>query len=501
MNKIFQGLSGEILNLVEFLDHANQEVLKETVKSKDEDYSFFIKFGSALGHNEEKIKKFYEINKKYGYKFQNNFNKKLNNVNDLVRILMSSNYNQEFLIDCLKELTEEELKKTCIESNILEVCFKQNKTKLLKFIEKEEYLWNEKSIKIVSQYLNNLELSEVFYRNTNKKEEKEDLSGYRKQCKEFLTNKIKYVEKNQVDYLSNEIVKFFTDMLKKEEIFTQEFKEELVGISLASPQSKIINVMIKLLFDEKISTYKPQKPIWLYFDNLNNKDILYSFIENFKHTDYWEDSEGKKHFKIDYLNKALYSMQVNLFEKSYRSAKEKRDYNISENIKEEITKYINAIIDESNGQIGFVREILNERSKIKSNMKITIDDDVGRQRELLDKTIFYKKDNEYVILDEIKSNIRNIKGLEKTFKIMKDVEIGAILERFYLLSLDEEVLNTLIEEYKERKLIIDISNLDEKNVWGSNKRILEDLKKINHYHELEAKLSIDSNKKEKKVKI
>ena len=71
-------------------------------------------------------------------------------------------------------------------------------------------------------------------------------------------------------------------MLKKEEIFTQEFKEELVGISLASPQSKIINVMIKLLFDEKISTYKPQKPIWLYFDNLNNKDILYSFIENFK---------------------------------------------------------------------------------------------------------------------------------------------------------------------------------------------------------------------------
>ena len=37
--------------------------------------------------------------------------KKLSNVNDLVRILMSSNYNQEFLIDCLKELTEEELKK------------------------------------------------------------------------------------------------------------------------------------------------------------------------------------------------------------------------------------------------------------------------------------------------------------------------------------------------------------------------------------------------------
>ena len=200
MNKIFQGLSGEILNLVEFLDHTNQEVLKETVKSKDDDYSFFIKFGSSLAYDEEKIKKFYEINKKYGYKFKNNFNKKFNEVNDLSRILISTNYNQEFLIDCLKELEGEELKKICIESNILEFCFKQNKTKLLKFIEKEDYLWNEKSIKVISQYLTNLELSEVFYRNTNQKEEKEDLTGYRKQCIEFLINKIKYVEKNQVDY-------------------------------------------------------------------------------------------------------------------------------------------------------------------------------------------------------------------------------------------------------------------------------------------------------------
>lgn len=501
MNKIFQGLSGEILNLVEFLDHANQEVLKETVKSKDEDYSFFLKFGSSLAYDEEKIKKFYEINKKYGYKFKNNFNKKFNEVNDLKKILTSSNYNENFLIYCLKELSDEERKELYIEINLLEVCFKQKKSKLLNFIEKEKYLWNEKSIKLVSQYLSNLELSEIFYRNTNNQLEKEDLNGYRNQCRDFLKNKMKYIEKNQVDYLSSEIVKFFTDMLKKEEIFTQEFKEELVGISLASPQNKIINVMIKLLFDEKISTYKPEKPLWLHFEELNNKDILYSFIENFKHTDYWEDKEGNRYFKVDYLNKALASMDVTLFSKSYRSAKEKRDYNISENIKEEITRYINATIDESNGQIGFVREILNDKSKIKSNMKIIVDDDVERQRELLDKTIFYKKDNEYVVLDEIKSNIRNIKGLEKTFKIMKDVEIGAILERFCLLSLEEEVFNTLIEEYKERKIIIDTSNLDEKNVWGSNKRMIEELKKINHYHELEAKLSSNSNKKEKKVKI
>lgn len=500
MNKIFQGLTGEILNLVEFLDHNNKEILKESVKSREDDYSFFIKFGSALGHNEEKIKKFYEINKKYGYKFQNNFNKKLNNVNDLVRILMSSNYNQEFLIDCLKELTQEELKKTCIESNILEICFKQNKTKLLKFIEKEEYLWNEKSIKVVSQYLNNLELSEVFYRNTNKKEEKEDLSGYRKQCKEFLTNKIKYVEKNQVEYISNEITKFFTDMLKKEEVFTQEFKEELVGISLASPQTKIISLMIKLLFNEKISTYNPEKPLWLHFEHIKNKDILYSFIDNFKHTDYWQDKEGNRYFKVDYLNKALSSMDVTLFSKSYRSAKEKRDYNISENIKEEVIKYMYETIDERNNQIGFVREMLNKESMLKSKLTITLNGDENSKRELLEKTLFYKEDDEYKVLDCIKWNINNINGLKDCIKIMKNEEISAILENFLDLSLKDDFFNEMIEEYKNRKIIINIDKINSKNVFGDNKKRLEDISKINYYHQLENKFE-DKPNKEKKVKI
>jgi len=500
MNKIFQGLTGEIINLVEFLDHNNKEILEESVKSREDDYSFFIKFGSALGHHEEKIKKFYEINKKYGYKFQNNFNKKLSNVNDLVRILMSSNYNQEFLIDCLKELTEEELKKTCIESNILEICFKQNKTTLLKFIEKEEYLWNEKTIKVVSQYLNNLELSEVFYRNTNKKEEKEDLCGYRKQCKEFLTNKIKYVEKNQVEYISNEITKFFTDMLKKEEVFTQEFKEELVGISLASPQTKIISLMIKLLFNEKISTYNPEKPLWLHFEHIKNKDILYSFIDNFKHTDYWQDKEGNRYFKVDYLNKALSSMDVTLFSKSYRSDKEKRDYNISENIKEEVIKYMYETIDERNNQIGFVREMLNKESMLKSKLTITLNGDENSKRELLEKTLFYKEDDEYKVLDCIKWNINNINGLKDCIKIMKNEEISAILENFLDLSLKDDFFNEMIEEYKNRKIIINIDKINSKNVFGDNKKRLEDISKINYYHQLENKFE-DKPNKEKKVKI
>ena len=60
-------------------------------------------------------------------------------------------------------------------------------------------------------------------------------------------------------------------MLKKEEVFTQEFKEELVGISLASPQTKIISLMIKLLFNEKISTYNPEKPLWLHFEHIKKQ--------------------------------------------------------------------------------------------------------------------------------------------------------------------------------------------------------------------------------------
>ena len=39
-------------------------------------------------------------------------------------------------------------------------------------------------------------------------------------------------------------------------------------------------------------------------------------------------------------------MDVTLFSKSYRSAKKKRDYNISENIKEEVIKYMYETIDE-----------------------------------------------------------------------------------------------------------------------------------------------------------
>ena len=55
------------------------------------------------------------------------------------------------------------------------------------------------------------------------------------------------------------------------------------------------------------------------------------------------------------MNKALSSMDVTLFSKSYRSAKEKRDYNISENIKEEVIKYMYETIDERNNQIGFCK--------------------------------------------------------------------------------------------------------------------------------------------------
>ena len=60
--------------------------------------------------------------------------------------------------------------------------------------------------------------------------------------------------------------------------------------------------------------------------------------------------------------------------------------------------------------------------------------------------------------------------------------------------------NEMIEEYKNRKIIINIDKINSKNVFGDNKKRLEDISKINYYHQLENKFE-DKPNKEKKVKI
>ena len=86
----------------------------------------------------------------------------------------------------------------------------------------------------------------------------------------------------------------------------------------------------------------------------------------------------------------------------------------------------------------FVREMLNKESMLKSKLTITLNGDENSKRELLEKTLFYKEDDEYKVLDCIKWNINNINGLKDCIKIMKNEEISAILENFLDLSLKDD---------------------------------------------------------------
>lgn len=59
--------------------------------------------------NYEKINYLYQLNKKYGYKFINDFNQK-NETKDELKEIINSRYAEQFIIELLNDLPEEENK-------------------------------------------------------------------------------------------------------------------------------------------------------------------------------------------------------------------------------------------------------------------------------------------------------------------------------------------------------------------------------------------------------
>lgn len=503
MHKILENLSPEsdITELLIFLKDTYPEVLEQSILSKEKDKSFFIHFSEGIQEKYDKIKLFYDLNKKYNYNFKNSFNKDLKEVNDLEVMLSNRRYNQKFLVECLNEFSTEEIIQMAKNTRLLRYSFAQNRTLILEELKKYPEIWqNENENKIIKEnHLKSLFLSEIFYENTSQY----DIEDFRTQCRVFLTQEIKSIEKYNIDNKLKNIVDFLSDMSKKEDVFTKEFKEELVGISLSSSNSKITNSILKTLFKEKLSTYEPDKPLWLYFKLLKNKDILYQFLENFKYTDSWEDKNGENHYKIDYLEKALGEMGVKLSISNYgTNNKDKRDRAISGNVLPLIEHYL---LDEINGQIGFTREVLKDNSLFKVNAKINIPEDSEKIRKLLDKSLGYKINGELVVLKKIGFYINNLIGLEKIFEkdLLKNEELIVMLENFDTYNFSEGILNNLKEKLISKSLIINLEPLLEKNlknkIWGENLKFFEELKVITNYNKMQKKFeNMPENKKQSK---
>lgn len=484
MNKILANLSSssDITELLLFLDEHHPEIVRESVTSVDKDKSFFLHFAYGINNNYEKIKSFYEINKKYGYTFENKFNKSNYVVNDMDKILSNSMYADKFIIDCLNTLSFEERIQTIIESNVLLNAFKNNKIEILKELEKYPEVWNkEKKLNYIQEnYLSSFELSELFFKNTCQ----DNVEVLQKQCKEFIVKELKNITKDNADSKIETIKKYLQDMLKNDKVFSQEFKEELVGISLMSPMNKVTNSVLKTLFNERLSIYKPIKPLWLHFENLQNKDILYEFLDKFHYQDYWEDNKGNKHFKVDYLEKALTNMNVTLEKESYsKDNKTKRDVSITNNVLPLLTEYW---ITEVDGKIGYTRELLKKESKFKGQVTVVIPEDNNKAKELLNKTILYQENGNYVFIENVDYYFGKIKNLKRVFEekfIPKEAMIK-ILERFPSYKLDNDILDILKEYVKDEKIILNLDNILEKKkqMWGDDKKMLEDLEQINQYN-------------------
>ena len=347
--------------------------------------------------------------------------------------------------------------------------------------------------------MKNVNLNELFYQNTNK----DNLESYREQCRKLLNKELNSIDKGNLESSNKRITDFITDMNSKENVFSDEFKEEVIGLSLQSPFSKITNSIIKILYNEKLSTYKPKKPLWTQFENLKNKDILYQFLDNFNYNDYWDDENKIRHYKIDYLEKALNKMDVSLKEKGYgKDNKTKRDVAITNIILPKIKDYWSNDFD---GKFGLIREILKKRSIFKGQIKFYLTEDKNKIREVLDKTLFLKENNEYIVLNKISFHIKEMIGLEKVLEsnILTNDEIIEITKRYLSFSFDEKILGILKEKFIEHKLVMDLEPIKENKaqMWGSNKNFFEELETIVSYNSMHNKFeNVASNKiKAKKI--
>lgn len=484
MNKILANLSSssDITELLLFLDKHHPDIVQESVTSVEKDKSFFLHFAYGINNNYEKIKFFYEINKKYGYSFENKFNKTNYVVNDMEKILSNSMYADRFIIDCLNTLTDEERVKTIIDSDLLLNAFKNNKVELLKDLEKYPEVWNqEKRLKVIKEhYLTSFELSELFSKNTNQ----DNVEVLQTQCKDFIIKDLKYITKENADSRIDTIKKYLQDMLKNDKAFSQDFKEEIVGISLMSGMTKVTNSVIKTLFNERLSIYEPKKPLWLHFEHLQNKDILYDFLDKFNYQDFWEDDKGNKHYKIDYLEKALTNMSVTLETQSYsKNNKAKRDVSITNNVLPLLKEYWLAEVD---GKMGYTRELLKEESKFKGQVTIIIPEDNDKAKELLEKTVLYQENGNYIFIEKVGYHMGHIKNLYKAFKenLIPKEAIKKIVENFNIYKLDQDILEYLKQYVVEEKMVLNLDNLleNKKKIWGDDKKMLEDLERINQYN-------------------
>lgn len=501
MHKIFKNLSssGDITELSLFIDENHPEILKESVVSQEKSESFFLYFSYGIQNNYEKIKSFYNLNKKYGYQFKNNFNKDNKEVDELKVLLKKINYSSQFLIDCLNTLNREDRIAIIIETDLLFNAFRADKIEILKELQKYPEVWkDERKLNIIKEeYLKNFELSNIFYKNINQ----DNTEDFRQQCKAFIEKELKDIEKNNADVKIEKIIKYLKDMSQKEKLFSNEFKEDLIGLSLNAPMTKVTNAMLKTLFNETLSTYKPMKPLWLHFNNLKNKDILYQFLDDFKWTDFWQDSQGEKHYKIDYLAKALSHMDVKLDEKAYgKDNRTKRNVAITKMILPLLKDYWTNELD---GKIGFTREILKKSSIFKGQIKLPLPDDEDKCKEILNKTLLYKENEKYIFLDNVKFQLKQIEGLEKVFEknFLPEEALKKIIENFNVYMFSKDTLEILKEKVIQNKIILNLDDLLTLTLWGNDKKFLEELVTINNYHKMEKRFEHLPENKVKKAKI
>lgn len=511
MNKIFTDLStsSDLTELLLFMDKHHPEIVQESVLSKQEETSFFIHFSYGIYDNYEKIKSVYEINKKYGYDFNNTLNKKNFLVNDLYKILSFNRCHDKFIIDCLNTLPLEQRLKAIVDTDLLLNSFKNNKILLLKELSNYPEVWKNKSQlkSIENNHLTNFELSEIYSKNMLQ----DNIEIVREQCKEFIKKELKDVNKYNADDKIEKLKKYVDSMIKKDKEFPVEFKEEIVGLSLLSPITKVTSQIIKLLFNEKLSTYKPDKPLWIHFESLKNKDILYEFLDKFNFQDYYEDKQGKKHYKIDYLEKALKCMNVDLQENKnlYRTDnKTKRDGAISNNVFPLLKEYW---LTEVDGTIGFAREILKEDSIFKSKIKLELPEDINDTKKLVSQTLLLKQNNKYVFLEKAGNYINQLSNLKKVFELdLLPVDaIKTTVEKFNSYNFESDILDILKQKVIDNKMELNLEPLlKEKTIWGVQKTFLEQLEQINQYniaynrHEkMKKRFESIPEQKEKRIKI